>query len=62
MFVNKKEIIKFKAENKNVDFPTQFCLGRISNGFTATESREYLQKGMWMIFHSFRNLLINLTY
>ena len=46
VFVNKKEIIKFKAENKNVDFPTQFCLGRISNGFTATESREYLQKGM----------------
>ena len=45
MFVNKKEIIKFKAENKNVDFPTQFCLGRISNGFSATESRELSTKG-----------------
>ena len=29
---------KFKADNKNVNFPTQFCLGSISNGFGATES------------------------
>ena len=26
-----KEIFKFKANNGNVIFPTQFCLGRISN-------------------------------
>ena len=37
-FVNGKEI--FKADNKNINFPTQFCLGSISNGFSATESRE----------------------
>ena len=40
LFVNGKEIFKFKASNKNVNFPTQFCLGGISNGFSATESRE----------------------
>ena len=40
LFVNGKEIFKFKADNKNVNFPTQLCLGRISNGFSATESRE----------------------
>ena len=33
LFVNGKEIFKFKADNKNVNFPTQFCLGSISNGF-----------------------------
>ena len=26
------------ADNKNVDFPTQFCLEIITNGFGATES------------------------
>ena len=40
LFVNGKEIFKFKAgENKNVNFSTQFCLRSISNGFSATESR-----------------------
>ena len=40
LFVNGKEIFKFKADNKDVNFPTRFCLGSISNGFSATESRE----------------------
>ena len=40
LFVNGKEIIKFKANNKNVNFPTQICSGSISDGFSATESRE----------------------
>ena len=31
LFVNRKYIFKFKGENKNVNFPTQFCLGSISN-------------------------------
>ena len=30
-FVNGKETYKFKANNKNVKFPIQFCLGSISN-------------------------------
>ena len=37
LFTNGKEIFKFKADNKNVNFPTQFCLGSISNGFSSTE-------------------------
>ena len=40
LFVNGKEIFKFKAYNKNANFKTQLCLGGISNGFSATESRE----------------------
>ena len=32
-FVNRKGIFKFKADNENVNFITQFCLGSISNGF-----------------------------
>ena len=38
--VKGKEIFKFKDDNKNVNFPTQFCLRSISNGFSTTESRE----------------------
>ena len=40
MFANGKSIFKFKADNENVNFPIQFCLGSISNGFSATESKE----------------------
>ena len=40
LFVNAKQIFKFKIDNKNVKFPTQFCLRTISNGFSATKSRE----------------------
>ena len=45
MFVNGKKIFKFKADNKIVNFPTKFCLGSISNGFSATESREVSLNG-----------------
>ena len=40
MFVHGKESYKFKADNKNINFLTLFCLGSISNGFGATDSRE----------------------
>ena len=40
MLVNGKEFIKFETDNKIGNFPTEFCLGSISNGFGATESRE----------------------
>ena len=40
MLVDGKEIFKFKADNENVNFPTQFCLGSSSNGFSATDSRQ----------------------
>ena len=29
-----------KADNKNVNFQTQFCLGKISNGFSTTDYRK----------------------
>ena len=45
LFVNGKEIFKFKADNKNVKFQTPFCLGSISNGFSANESREVSLNG-----------------
>ena len=45
LFVNGKEIFKFKADDKNVNFPTQFCLGNNSNGFGNSESREVSLNG-----------------
>ena len=45
LLVNEKEIFKFKGDNKNVNFPTQFSLESISNGFSATESREVSLNG-----------------
>ena len=40
LFVNGKEIFKFRTNNKKFNFRTHFCLGGISNGFTNTESKE----------------------
>ena len=45
MFVKGKEIYNFRDDNKNVNIPTQFYLGSISNGFGVTESREVSLKG-----------------
>ena len=62
LFVNEKEIFKFKADNKNVDFPSQFCLGSISNGISASQSREVSVMELCVIFQLITILLINLTY
>ena len=45
LFVNGKEIFKFEADNKNINFPIQFCLISISNAFSATKSREISLNG-----------------
>ena len=45
LFVNIKEIFKFKADNQNVNFPSQFCLRSISDGFSNIESREVSLNG-----------------
>ena len=45
LFVNGKEIFKLKGDNKNFNFPIQFCLGRVSNGFSAIGSRELSLNG-----------------
>ena len=40
-----KKIFKFKADNKNVNFPTLFCIGSISKELSATESSEVSLNG-----------------
>ena len=45
MFVNEKEIFKFKTVKKKNNFPPQFCVGSISNGLSATESTEACLNG-----------------
>ena len=45
MFVNEKEIFKFKASDGIVNFLPQFFLGIIYYGFGSTESREVSLKG-----------------
>ena len=40
LFVNGKKIFKFKANNKNVNFPTRVFLGSISDECSAVDSRE----------------------
>ena len=45
LFVNGKEIYKFKATNKNVNFFSQFCLGSISNKLDYADSKEVSLKG-----------------
>ena len=45
LFVNGKEIFKFKAGNKNVNFQNQFCLGSISNKFSYLEAEKVCLKG-----------------
>ena len=37
LFVNEREIRKFKASNKNSNSPSEFCLGSISNKFDEVE-------------------------
>ena len=49
LFVNGKKMFKFKTDNKNVKFPTKFCLGSISNGLSP---KKYLKMEMCMIFQS----------
>ena len=45
LFVNGEGIFKLKADNQNVNFPTQFVLGSISNGFSNAESNAVSLRG-----------------
>ena len=40
-----KKSLSLELTKKNINFPTQFCLGTISNRFNATESREVSLNG-----------------
>ena len=44
-FVNEKEIYKFKADNKNFNISSKFCLGSICSKFEFLESTEVTFKG-----------------
>ena len=45
LLLNGKEIYKFKASNKNVNFPSQFCPGSISSKLDYVDSGEVSLKG-----------------
>ena len=45
LFVNTKKNLQVRANNKNVNFPSQFCLGRTSNKFDYVEAEEVSLKG-----------------
>ena len=45
LFVNGKKVFKFKANKKNVNFPTPFRQGSISVGFSTTDSRDVSLNG-----------------
>ena len=50
LFVNRKEIYKFKADKKDVKFSIKFNLESISNKFEAVNSREvsFKRKLLWL--------------
>ena len=50
LFINGKVNFKLKANNENVNFLAQFCLGSISNGFGAIVSREVFLKGHFLAY------------
>ena len=61
LFVNGKEIYKFEVSNKNVNFPSQFCLGSISKKFDYVDSKEISFEKRCIIFQLIMIPLINLT-
>ena len=47
LFVNEKEIYKFKTSTKTVNIPTQFCLGSIYNKLGVIDSKvAYLKENL----------------
>ena len=45
LFVNENVSNTFKVSNKNINFPSQFYLGRIPNKFDCIDSEEVSLKG-----------------
>ena len=45
LFVNRKKNLKFKADNGNINFPTQLCVGIISNEFNYVDAELISFKG-----------------
>ena len=57
LFVNEKEIFKFKASDGIVNFLPQFFLGIIYYGFGSTDSRELSLKGSLYDFSAAYNAI-----
>ena len=50
IFLLLEKKIKFEVNKIEINFPTQVCIGSISNGFSATESREVSLNGNVYVF------------
>ena len=61
LFVNGKEIFKFKASSENNNFLSQFCIRSISNIFDRVDTEEVTFKENIMTFKLIMMLLRNLT-
>ena len=46
-FVNEKEIFQFKFDNKNVNFPTQFCLSYLMDLVLLESSEVSLNRNVY---------------
>ena len=57
-FVSRKEICEFKTYNGNVNYPTQFCLGNISNEFDDVDSKKVSLKGNVYDFAVYYNAIV----
>ena len=62
LFVNGKEICKFKADNNHVNFPSKLSLESISNKTGYVDKEEASCKGHALTFRLITILLINLAY
>ena len=62
LFVNGKEIFRFEADNKNINFSTQFLLDVYLTDIVLLSLEKYLQKETCMVFDSITILLTNLAY
>ena len=59
LFVDGREIFKFKASKKYFNFPSEFCLGNISNKFDYVDSEEVSLKRNVYDFSVDQLLIIN---
>ena len=60
LFVNRNELCSFKANNGNVNFLSQFCLGSISNKFSNTEAEELsLKENVYDFSVDYKSIAVN---
>ena len=63
LFVNGKQIYKFKANNKDVNLPAKFFVGSICNKFDAIDFKEVSLRGIVYDFSvDYNSIDITLTF